>query len=170
MLSFLGIALFFGILDQKVQAQSSSVSARVFAEVIEGITATETSQLNFGRFAPLEQGGQVHITAQGRRYASGNLALSGGTFNPASFRVTGEDGASFSIRLPSAPSVLRNLANDKTMMVSEWESEPPAGDGAGILLGGALAVSVGATLTVGNMNDNPVGIYAGTYSIVFAYN
>ena len=56
------------------------------------------------------------------------------------------------------------------MMVSGWESVPPAGIGAGVLASGSLAVNVGATLTVGNMNDNPVGLYAGTYAITFAYN
>jgi hypothetical protein len=171
-LLFLGIALFFGIPVQKIQAQqpSASISAQVFAEVIAGLTATETSQLNFGRFAPQEQGGQVHISPQGVRYATGTLALSGGTFNPASFHITGEDGASFSINLPTAPSVLTNVASSKTMQVSDWVSDPPAGKGAGILHGGSLAINVGATLSVGNMNDNPIGIYSGTYSIVFAYD
>lgn len=169
MLLLFGIALFFGIAAQRAQAQSS-VTARAFAEVISGLTAAEMSQLNFGRFAPLEQGGQVHVSALGVRYATGTLALSGGTFNPASFHITGQDGASFSISLPTIPSVLTNVSNAKTMLVSEWESDPPEGKGTGVLQGGSLAVNVGATLTVGSMNDNPVGIYSGTYSIVFAYN
>jgi len=169
MLLFLGIALFFVIPVQKVQAQAS-ITAQAFAEVIAGLTATETSQLNFGRFAPQEQGGQVHISPQGIRYATGTLALSGGTFNPASFHITGEDGASFTINLPTIPSVLTNITSSKTMLVGQWESIPPAGLDSGVLEGGSLAVNVGATLTVGSMNDNPVGIYTGTYTIIFAYN
>lgn len=169
MLLFLGIALFFVIAVQKVQAQAS-ITAQAFAEVIEGLTATETSQLNFGRFAPQNQGGQVHISPQGVRNATGSLALGGGTFNPASFYLTGQKGASFSITLPSTPAVLTNVSSAKTMMVSQWESIPPPGLDSGVLEGGSLAVNVGATLTVGSMDDNPVGVYTGTYSIVFAYN
>jgi len=168
-LLFLGIALFFGIVVQKVQAQTT-ISAQAFAEVIEAVTATETSQLNFGRFAPNNQGGAIRISPQGDRNAVGSLALGGGTYNPASFYITGQPGSSFSITLPSTPAVLTNVSKAKTMLVSQWESIPPAGIGAGVLEGGSLAVNVGATLTVGSMDDNPVGIYSGTYSIVFAYN
>lgn len=166
---FLSVALFIGIPSQKVQAQAS-VTAQAFAEVIAALTATETSQLNFGRFSPEEQGGQIQLSPQGQLFASGTLALSGGTHNPASFFITGQTDATFSITLPSSPAVLTNISNSKTMLVSEWVSEPPAGIGAGVLEGGSLAVNVGATLTVSNMNDNPVGLYAGTYAITFAYN
>lgn len=163
------IALFLGITVQQVQAQAS-ISARAFAEVIAALTATETSQLNFGRFSPEEQGGQIYLSPQGVRHASGTLALSGGSFSPAAFYITGERKASFSITLPPGPAVLTNVSHSKTMIVGNWESIPPAGTGTGVLEGGSLAVNVGATLTVGSMNDNPVGIYSGSYSIVFAYN
>lgn len=165
----LAVALFIGIPAQKATAQAS-ITAQAFAEVIAALTATETSQLNFGRFSPGGQGGQIYISPQGVRHASGTLALSGGTFNPASFYITGENGATFSITLPSGPAILTNVAKAKTMTVSGWESVPPAGIASGALEGGSLAVNVGATLTVGSVNDNPVGIYAGTYSIIFAYN
>ena len=169
MLLFLAVALFLGIPVQKVQAQAS-VTAQAFAEVIAAITATEISQLNFGRFSPEEQGGQIHLSPQGVLYTSGTLALSGGIHNPASFYITGENNATFSVTLPSGPAILTNVANAKTMMVSGLESVPAAGTSAGVLNGWSFAVNVGATLTVGSMNDNPVCIYSGTYSITFAYN
>jgi hypothetical protein len=56
------------------------------------------------------------------------------------------------------------------MQVSGWQSYPAPGIGVGKLNGGAMTVQVGAVLTVGDMNANPVGIYAGTYAITFAYN
>jgi hypothetical protein len=168
-IAFLGVALFFGMLSQNVKAQSS-ITAQAYAEVIAALTATETSQLNFGRFSPEQQGGQINLSPQGELNASGSLVLAGGTHNPASFNITGQTDASFSISLPSTPAILTNFSNSKTMTVSGWESLPPAGIGAGVLKGGSLAVNVGATLTVGSMNDNPVGVYSGTYSITFAYN
>ena len=167
--SFIVIILFIGMTVQKLQAQAN-VSAQVFAEVIAALTATETSELNFGRFSPEEQGGQIYLSPQGVRQATGTLALGGGTFTPAAFYITGASDATFSITLPSTPAVLTNVASSKTMLVSNWESVPPAGIGTGKLEGGSLAVNVGATLSVGNVNDNPVGIYSGTYAITFAYN
>ena len=164
------VALFFGILIPNAQAQSSSVTAQAFAEVIAAITATETSQLNFGRFSPEEMGGQIQLSPRGDRRATGSLQLSGGLHNPAGFYITGQSNSTFSITLPAGPAVLTNLANAKTMTVGSWESIPPAGLSAGFLDGGSQAISVGATLNVGGMNDNPVGIYSGTYSITFAYN
>lgn len=168
-LLFLAVALFIGIPAPKATAQAS-VTAQAFAEVIAVITATETSQLNFGRFSPEEQGGQIHLSPQGVLNATGTLALSNGSHHQASFYITGQTDATFSITLPPGPAILTNIASAKTMTVSAWESEPPAGIGTGVLGGGSLAVNIGATLTVGSMNDNPVGLYAGTYSITFAYN
>ena len=56
------------------------------------------------------------------------------------------------------------------MKVSDWQSYPAPGIGVGKLNGGATTVQVGAILNVGNMNDNHVGIYSGTYAITFSYN
>ena len=56
------------------------------------------------------------------------------------------------------------------MQVSDWQSFPAPGIGVGKLIGGAMTVKVGASLTVGDMNANPTGMYAGTYSVTFAYN
>lgn len=163
------IALLSGISFIKAKAQSS-VSAHVTAEVIQALTATETAELNFGRFSPETAGGEVKLTTAGVRSSSGTVALSGGTHNAASFYITGQYNATVSITLPAGPAVLTNATNAKTMEVYNWESNPTAGLGVGVLNNGALAVNVGATLKVGNMTDNPVGIYAGTYAITFSYN
>lgn len=168
-LLFLAVALFIGIPARKATAQSS-VSAHAVAEVIEALTATESAELNFGRFSPETAGGEVKLTPNGVRSSAGTVVLSGGIHNAASFYITGQYDATLSITLPSSPAILTNVSSAKTMTVSAWESEPPAGIGTGVLAGGSLAVNIGATLTVGSMNDNPVGIYAGTYSITFAYN
>lgn len=168
-LLFIGVALFFGIPAQKIQAQAS-VSAHATAEVILALTATEKAALNFGRFSPETTGGLIILTPDGVRSSSGTIALSGGTHNAASFYITGQYDATVTIIIPSAPAVLTNSVSSKTMEVSNWESFPAAGIGVGVLIGESLAVNIGATLKVGNMIDNPVGIYAGTYAITFSYN
>jgi hypothetical protein len=153
----------------RVRAQAT-VTAQVFAEVIPALTATEIAQLNFGRFSPETQGGAVLVTTDGSRSVTGTVALSGGTHNPATFYITGENGATYSIMLPTGPAILKNTNNSKTMQVTNWISSPAQGIGSGLLTQGSQEVKIGATLMVGSMEDNPVGIYTGTYAITFGYN
>jgi len=163
------IFLFIGISEYRVQAQTT-VTTQVFAEVIAAITATETSQLNFGRFTPETAGGEVLLSPEGSRVSNGTVILVSGTHNPASFYITGENDATYSITLPVVPITITNVDNSKIMHVTEWSSIPPAGKGAGALHGGAQTVNIGATLQVGTINDNPAGIYMGTYTVSFDYN
>ena len=169
-LLFLGVALLFGIPARKATAQQTNFSAHATAEVIQALTAIESAELNFGRFSPETTGGMIKLTPDGVRSSSGSVALSGGTHNAAKFYITGQYDASVTITLPSTPAILTNSISSKTMEVSNWESFPAAGLGVGVLNKGELTVNVGATLMVGDMNDNPVGIYEGTYTITFSYN
>jgi hypothetical protein len=168
-LLLLCFALLSGLFVRKAEAQAS-VTANAIAEVVQALTATETAELNFGRFSPETAGGLVRLTPDGVKSSSGTVVLSGGTHNPASFYITGQYDATVTITLPSAPAILTNRNSAKTMEVYNWESLPAAGLGVGVLNKGELTVNVGATLRVGNMNDNPAGIYTGTYSITFSYN
>jgi hypothetical protein len=148
----------------------ASVTAQAFAEVISALTATETSQLNFGKFSPEVQGGKVIITPDGIRTTSGSVILSGGIANSGIFYITGAPDAAFSIQLPNGPAVLVHQKSSKTMLVSNWVSYPQAGNGTGILANGQQFVYLGATLNVGSMLDNPVGLYSGAFNLTFAYN
>jgi hypothetical protein len=151
-------------------AAQASVTATATAQVIAALTATETAQLNFGRFSPETEGGAIIITPEGVRTAQGTVILGGGAHNSASFYITGEYDATFSVTLPSGPATLTNILNAKTMQVSNWQSYPAPGVGLGKLTGGAMTVHVGAVLNVGDMYANPVGIYTGVYAITFSYN
>ncbi len=168
-LILIGISTAFLCQVQQVQAQST-VNGEVFAEVISALTAKETAQLNFGKFSPTTQGGQVLITPDGSRMATGTIILSQGPHHAAGFSLTGEENATYSISLPKGPSTITNTSNAKTMIVDDWISIPAQGAGAGILAGGMQEIKVGATLNVGSMDDNPVGLYSGTYQIKFDYN
>ncbi len=112
--------------------------------------------------------GQVTVTAEG--IDMGTVVMSGGVHNAATFNITGEEGATFSITLPAGSVTLKHINDSKTMEVSAWVSDPPVGAGTGISDDGSQVVKVGATLEVGIRNDNPVGLYSGSYSITFAYN
>ena len=148
----------------------ASVTATAFAEVISALTATETSQLNFGRFSPEVQGGKVIVTPDGIRTTNGSVILSGGMVNSGIFYITGAPEAAFSIQLPNGPAILTHNISSKTMIIDNWISFPQAGKGTGILANGEQFVYLGATLNVGSMLDNPAGLYSGAFNLTFAYN
>jgi hypothetical protein len=56
------------------------------------------------------------------------------------------------------------------MIIDEWYSDPAPGLGTGMLQNGFQVVFVGAALNVGNLYDNPVGVYTGSYTIRFDFN
>ena len=147
-----------------------SVTAQAYAEVMEALSAAETSQMNFGRFSTLMNGGQVVLSPSGERISQGSVMLNGGFAQPGIFTVTGAPDASFTIQLPQGPALLIHQGSNKTMTVDGWASDPPAGNGNIILQQGQETVSIGATLQVGPIEDNPVGMYTGSFSLTFAYN
>jgi hypothetical protein len=147
-----------------------SITAHASAEVIQALAAIEGSALNFGRFSPESSGGEIKLSPDGVRTTLGSVSLSGGLYNPASFNLSGQPDFTVVVNLPAAPVVLTNTANGKTMTVINWESIPSASSSIKISSSGVLTLNVGATLRVGNMVDNPVGMYSGTYVITFSYN
>lgn len=164
-----GILLCLVVTVSKATAQVTATGTAT-AEIIEALTTREVSPLNFGRFSPETQGGKIILTPDGVRSVQGTVVLAGGTHSAASFYVSGQYEATFSISLPLGPVVLTNLQNEKTMIVSDWQSSPAQGVGMGKLVGGAMTIYIGATLMVGDMNANPVGMYAGTFTVTCAYN
>ncbi len=173
--TLLGIYFFLllSIAGNSLSAQNSiqvSATGHITAEIISAFSAVETSELNFGRFSPGPYGGEIILTPQGTISVLGSVAKGSGIHNAASFYLTGENSSTFSINLPRSPAVLTSTSDAKTMLVKNWVSTPAPGPGAGTLQEGAQTVYVGATLEVGTMNDNPVGIYTGTYTITFDFN
>ena len=148
----------------------STVTAQAFAEIIEALTANETDQLNFGRFSPESGGGNIVISPDGARSSQGSVVLASGVHSPGRFRVSGVPGSSFTLQLPEGPAVLINQGSGQTLVVEGWVSDPPAETGQATLADGTRVISVGATLSVGPIDQNPAGLYAGTFQLTFAYN
>ena len=151
-------------------AGSASVTGHITAQVITTLAAVETSQMNFGRFSPGPQGGALILTPDNSISVQGSVWPGSGVHNAASFYVTGEPGVAYSITLPDEPVTIRHMGTARTMTVEDWISVPAPSPGAGMLGDGSQTVYVGATLKVGTLNDNPVGIYTGTYTITFDFN
>lgn len=147
-----------------------SATGHITAQVITTLAAVETSQMNFGRFSPGPQGGELMLTPENNISVLGSVWPGSGTHNAASFYVTGDPGIAYTITLPSGPVTIRHMGTARTMTVEDWISVPSTTPGAGMLEDGSQTVYVGATLKVGTLNDNPVGIYTGTYTITFDFN
>jgi hypothetical protein len=163
----------FPVTGGKVLAQVTlpvSATGHVIAEIIPVFSASETSQLNFGRFSPGPQGGQIILTPESTVSVLGSVFTGTGTHNAASFYVSGDVDAVYSITLPSNPVVLTHTSNAKTMLIEDWISIPSPGIGTGMLQDGFQVIYVGATLNVGTLHDNPVGVYTGSYTITFDFN
>ena len=172
-LTFLSLLLQIFITGGVAFAQATapvSAEGHIFAEVIPMFTASETSQMNFGKFSPGPQGGEIILTPGSTVSVLGSVFKGPGSANAASFYITGDADAAYSITLPSDPVVINHISDAKTMVVKDWVSVPSPGIGAGKLQNGFQEVYVGATLKVGTLTDNPVGIYTGSYTITFDFN
>ena len=169
-ISLITLYLVFAFAAEAQPAASSTVTGHITAEVISTLTAIETTQLSFGRFSPGPQGGKLILTPESSISVMGSVWPGSGTHSAASFYVTGDPGVAFTVSLPSDPVTITHMGSARTMTVEEWRSVPEAEPGAGMLENGSQVVYVGATLNVGTLNDNPIGVYTGTYNITFEFN
>lgn len=159
------------ILPKYILYGQASLNAHASAEVIQALTATESAALNFGRFSPESSGGEIRLSPDGIRSSTGSVSLGGGLYNPAIFNISGQPDFNVVVNLPTTPILLTNSSNGKTMQITNWVSIPASSaSGIKIQTSGLLTLNVGATLKVGTMNDNPVGLYSGTYTVTFSYN
>ena len=84
----------------------ASAEGHIFAEIIPIFTASETAQMNFGRFSPGPEGGEIILTPESTISVLGSVYKGTGSHNAASFYVTGDVDAAYTITLPSNPVVL----------------------------------------------------------------
>lgn len=164
------LILFGTVSNLSGQLVTASSTGDIFAEVIPVFSARETAQMNFGKFSPGPQGGEIILTPESTVFTLGSVFKGPGTHNAASFYVSGDVDAAYSINLPDEPVIITNLNSAKTMEVHDWVSIPSQGAGTGLLQNGFQVVYVGATLKVGTLEDNPVGIYQGSYTVTFDFN
>jgi len=165
----IGIASFLAFLPQMAQGQATA-TGHIYAEVIEAVTAVETSAMSFGRFSPGDLGGSILIPASGAAVATSTVVTADSEINPATFSVTGAKNATFSVTLPEGPATLTSSDGTGVLKVTDWTATSSDGSDTYVLTGGTQTVKVGATLQVGSTNENPKGIYTGSYQVTFAYN
>jgi len=155
---------------------SSSVTGR--AKIIQPISITSSSELNFGTIASATTATTVTLTSGNTRSKTGGGTLiTEGLLNIAttvpSFTVNGEKGAAYTITLPTTVQLKGTASASNTMDVTDFVTSlnaDPDLDNNGTLDAstGSQPFTIGATLTV---KANQVSdIYTGTFTVTTAYN
>ena len=143
---------------------ATSATATATAEVLSTLTVTADSALNFGQIAA-NTGGSVTVNADGTTGFAGSL-VSTGTRAPAGFTVTGTNGASVIVSLPTSDVTLTRVSGTETMSLGGFNSNP----GGAFQLSpatGSATFNVGGTLTVGS--GQVAGVYNGTFAVSVEY-
>jgi hypothetical protein len=165
----LGIASFLAFCALEAGAQATA-TGHISAEVIEAITAVESTPMNFGSFTVGDQSGSIILPASGSVVSTSTVVSAGSAICPATFSVSGAKDATFSVTLPGGPTTLTNLDGAGTLVVTDWTATSEQGKEDYVLAGGSQKVKVGATLNFGTIDENPKGTYTGSYQVTFAYN
>ncbi|MCB2057904.1 MAG: DUF4402 domain-containing protein [Novosphingobium sp.] len=142
---------------------AATATATATAEVLQTLTLTADSALDFGQIAA-NTGGTVTVNANSTVSSTGTL-ISTGTRAPAGFTVTGTPDAMVGVTLPSSAATLSDGAGH-SMTVDTWNSNP---NGAFQLNAttGASTFEVGGTLHVAS-GQTP-GTYSGTFDVSVEY-
>lgn len=149
----------------------ASATATATATIIEAITITNVTDMNFGNVAVVDAGTVVLNPADGSTTPSGGVTLPAaapGTITAASFNVTGDGASTYAITLPAGDYTITEpgLA---TMTVNAFTSFPSVANG-GVLTAGAQTVFVGATLNVGAAQASGVYTNVAGFEVSVNYN
>jgi hypothetical protein len=150
--------------DARAQQNSAQASANASAAIVAAISISNTADLDFGQVVAGGSSGTVVMSTAGSRSATGGTTLgSSAGSGAASFTVSGDPNASYTITLPGS-AVLSSDGDD--MIINNFTSNP-SGNGT-IGGGGSQVLGVGATLQVGA--SQPAGSYSGSFNVTIAYN
>jgi hypothetical protein len=146
-------------------ANAATAGSTIGAEIVTGITITNTTGLQFGQLSSSVTAGTVSVSTAGVRSSAGGVTLRNGTtVTAASFDVAGTANNTYSITLPADGATVLTGAGDP--MTVNFVSFP---SGSGRLSGaGAQTLLVGATLSIGA--SQAAGPVAGSFNVVVAYN
>ena len=140
------------------------------ALVIEPLTITEDTAMNFGTVAGGENADTIVLGTDGSRTVTGTDAqiIAAGPGNAGQFTVTGEPGQAYSITF-SASATMENAAGDSMTVDTFTNNNPSPIDG-----GGSDTLLVGGRLNVGA--NQPAGAYStatgggSPYTVTVNYN
>jgi hypothetical protein len=129
------------------------------------IAIQNTQPLAFGSFVA-GGGGSVTVTTSGARSAGGGVVLIPSSEGAAAtFAVTGDADATYTIQLPSDGSV--ELTGPGSAMVIDGFTSTPSGVNGQLNAAGSQSLSVGGTLNVSG-SQTP-GEYTGSFTVITEY-
>ena len=146
---------------------AASATATATAEILQSLTLTADTPLDFGQIAA-NTGGTVTVKADSTNSQTGTLVWTG-TRVPAGFTVTGTKGASVVVTLPTVASTLYlggNTASPNKMVLDSFSVNPVAGMQLDVVTGKAQ-FDVGGRLTVASAQTP--GTYSGTFAVSVEY-
>jgi len=144
-------------------AQAAPANANAGAKIIAPLQVAKNSDLYFGTIAPsLVSAGVVQVGADGSRDCGPQLTCLTADHTAASFQVTGEMDASYTISLPSTIQIANPGGN--TMDVYDFSGSKSGG----LLAGGSDSFAVGGKLAVNAAQ--PAGVYTGSFTVGVEYN
>ncbi len=91
----------------------ATAEGHVYAEIIPIYSASETAELNFGRFSPGPQGGFLVLTPQSTISVLGTVFKGSGPHNAASFYVSGDLDAAYTVSLAYRACTSETCFNNK---------------------------------------------------------
>jgi hypothetical protein len=146
-------------------AIAATATATVSADIISTINVGARNGLIFGDISSSSVAGTVILSTSGNRTTTGGATVnSSSSGSPATFDVSGDANASFSITLPVSITLSDGSSNN--MIVDNFTSSPSP---AGVLdSSGKQSLFVGATLNVSS--NQPFGSYSGLMSVTVDYN
>lgn len=147
----------------------TAISSRIKTEIVSPLIVEETQQLGFGKFISKTAGGTIQLLVLGGRDI-GNVKSIDSPFSVGKFLITGSPGTLVSIALPQQPVVVRLESGNCTMKVALFTSDVPVGGRLISQSDGQTDINIEARLFVEPQLGNPIGVYTGTYDIVFMYN
>lgn len=173
--------LVLGTSGMAMAVQNATATADTQAVVVEPITLSRVTHLNFGRLASAATETVSIAASDGSRTSSGSsldLVAANGTANSpsrATFAVAGESGLTYSISGGTGDITLTNVALDELTVTLTGVYVPSKTAGAGIAAAGTLP-GIGETLGVGGSLPITASTPSGTYSnsagisLTVAYN
>ncbi len=151
-------------LQSSVQAANTTATAA--AQVSQAIGISNTTDMDFGGVTEDGTGGTVILATDGSRTVGGGAGILPGDPGAAAvFAVTGEGTSTFTIAITGDPVTLNNAGF--SMTATSFVLNPPS---PATLVGGALNINVGATLTLGI--GQALGTYLSTtpFTVTVLYN
>lgn len=142
-------------------AQAATATATATAEILEQVTITQVSDLDFGTIVPdatnLET---VSVAANAAGTRNCGILTCAGTVSSASFDVTGASGLNVDITGLGALTQLSDGANNMSISLN--------GSAAVLAMtGAAVALYVGGDLDVAA--NQPAGVYTGSFDVTAEY-